>query len=100
MPIEINVGKKTYESTNSKHAEEVMFESGKYNNGDFTVEMTGWPCTDETRHDCHKLFIRKSEGRVITVIVEEDHGGYAKNHGKEFGDTGAITYTNGVVEYF
>ncbi|MEW6982678.1 hypothetical protein AAD001_08505 [Colwelliaceae bacterium 6471] len=99
MPIEISVGKRTYQSTDRKHSEEVMFESGKYNNGDFTAEMTGWPCTGERHHNCHDLFKRQSKDRTITVIVEDDHGGYAKNHGKEFGATGTITYVNGIVEY-
>lgn len=99
MPIEISVGKRFYESTNSKHSEELLFESGRFDEGDFVAEMNGWPCTGERHHDCHALFIKQSTGRIITVIVEGDHGGYAKNHGKEFGDTGVITYRNGVVEY-
>lgn len=99
MPIETSVGRKTYESTNTKHSEEVMFESGKYKEGNFTAEMTGWPCTGERHHNCHELFLKQSVGRVITVVVEDDHGGYAKNHGKNFGDTGTITYANGVAVY-
>lgn len=99
MPIEISVGKKTYESTKSKHSEEVMFDSGKYDEGNFTAEMTGWPCTGERHHDCHALFVKQSIGRVITVVIEDDHGGYAANHGKKFGDTGTITYANGVANY-
>jgi hypothetical protein len=97
MPISVSVGKKTYESTNKNHAEEVMFASRKYDGGNFTVDMDGWPCTGERGHDCHTLFKTRSINRTITVNVTGDHGGYAKNHGKEFGDTGTITYTNGVA---
>src|SRR5437868_14307273 len=99
MPISVTVNRKTYESTNKKHAEEVMFESGKHNGGDLAVEMDGWPCTGERGHDCHRLFTNRSAGRTITVTVAGDHGGYAKNHGKNFGDTGTITYARGVVTY-
>tara|TARA_B100000780_G_C21025557_1_gene411076 strand:- start:267 stop:569 length:303 start_codon:yes stop_codon:yes gene_type:complete len=99
MPIEISVGRKTYESTKSKHSEEVMFDSGKYDGDSFTAEMNGWPCTGERYHNCHELFIKKSAGRVITVVVEADHGGYAANHDKNFSDIGTITYAKGVVTY-
>lgn len=99
MPIVISVGRRTYESTNSNHAEEVMFASKRYDSGDFTAEMTGWPCTGERHHNCHQLFKTKSTGREITINVTGDHAGYAKNHGKEFGDIGTIIYANGVVEY-
>ena len=47
----------------------------------------------------HRLFTNRSAGRTITVTVAGDHGGYAKNHGKNFGDTGTITYARGVVTY-
>ena len=69
MPISVTVNRKTYESTNKKHAEEVMFESGKHNGGDLAVEMDGWPCTGERGHDCHRLFTNRSAGRTITVTV-------------------------------
>jgi hypothetical protein len=99
MPIKIAVGKREYESTNKNHAEEVMFASGKHNAGNFTVEMDGWPCTGERGHNCHRIFILRSAGRTITVEVTGDHGGYAKNHGRDFGSTGTITYANGAVTY-
>jgi hypothetical protein len=98
VAITITVKGKSYESTTRKHAEEVLFGSGKHR-GDFEAEMNGWPCTDEARHDCHALFIRESAGRTITLTVTGDKGGYAKNHGLDFGATGTITYDNGNVTY-
>ncbi len=98
MPITATVGRREYQSTDRYHAEEVMFSSGRYDAGDFEVEMNGWPCTGERHHNCHELFIRKSAGRTITVIVEADHGGYAANHGLRFGSTGQIVYADGVPE--
>ncbi|MGJ8666986.1 MAG: hypothetical protein ACSHW7_11500 [Patiriisocius sp.] len=99
MPVEATVGKKTYPSNNNNHAEEVMFNTGKYETGDFTVELDAWPCVDEGFHNCHQKFIDKSHGRTITVIVNDDHGGYAKNHGFDFGAMGTITYDRGNVTY-
>lgn len=99
MPIKVSIGKHPYESTKNDHAEEVMFASGKYNDGNFTVNMNGWPCTGERHHDCHQLFINRSIGRTITVNVTGDHAGYARNHSKNFGATGTITYNNGVATY-
>ncbi len=97
MPIKVSVGNREYESTNRNHAEEVMFGSGRYVAGDFTVNMDGWPCTGERNHDCNALFLRESANRTITVIVSGDHAGYARNHGKNFGSTGTITYRNGIA---
>ena len=100
MPIEITVGKKTYESTKHNHAEEIMFNSGRYEAGDFTAEMDGWPCTGEHKgHNCHALFTRQSAGRTITLIVNDDHAGYAKNHDFDFDTIGKIIYSNGKIEY-
>lgn len=98
MPVSVSVGRRDYQSTNSKHAEEVMFDSGRYDSGDFEVEMDAWPCTGERHHNCHKLFKEKSSGRKITLIINGDHGGYAANHGKPFGSSGKIVYNNGVAE--
>lgn len=98
MPVSVSVGKREYYSTKSKHAEEIMFESGRYDSGDFEVEMDAWPCTGERHHDCHSLFIKKSSGRKITLIIKGDHGGYAACHGRSFGASGKIVYNNGVAE--
>ncbi len=98
MPITVSVGSREYDSTNRKHAEEVMFESGRHR-GSIEVEMNGWPCTGERGHNCHDLFIRQSAGRKITVTVTDDHGGYAANHGFAFGHTGTIVYDDGNVSY-
>lgn len=98
MPITITVKGKDYESTKKNHAEEVLFGSGKHK-GDFEAEMDGWPCTGERGHDCHALFIKESAGRTITLTISGDHGGYAANHGFDFGHTGTITYDNGVATY-
>lgn len=99
MPVSVTVGKKEYEGTKSNHAEEVMFNSGRHDTGNLTIEMNAWPCTGERHHNCHNLFLQKSNGRTITVVVNEDHGGYAKNHGQHFGAKGTITYANGVATY-
>ena len=98
MPISISVGSRTYESTNRKHAEEVLFDSRRHR-GDFEAEMDGWPCTGERGHDCHELFRRQSVGRTITLTITGDHGGYARNHDRAFGATGTIVYSDGEVEY-
>ncbi len=98
MPTTLFIGKDIYESTKSRHAEELMFSNPKYSSGDLEIEMNAWPCTGERGHDCHELFRRKSEGRRITVEITDDHGGYARNHGKAFGSTGTIIYDNGNVE--
>jgi hypothetical protein len=98
MPISISVGRRTYQSTNRNHAEEVMFSSGNHR-GDFDADMDGWPCTGERGHNCHELFIRQSAGRTITLTVSGDHAGYAANHERAFGATGTITYNNGAVTY-
>ena len=99
MPVKATVGKKEYVSTSKNHAEELLFASGKYNagTGNFTVELTGWPCVGERGHNCHQLFKHQSANRVITVVMIEDHAGYAANHGGVTGNTGTITYTNGVA---
>jgi hypothetical protein len=99
MPINVSVGRRSYESTNKKHAEEVMFADIRYATGNFTVDMDGWPCTGERGHNCHQLFKTKSVGRIITVNVSGDHAGYSRNHDRNFGATGTITYNNGVVTY-
>ena len=99
MPIKASVGKKEYESTKKNHAEEVMFYSGKYDAGNFTVDLDGWPCTGERGHNCHAMFIIRSANRTITVNINGDHGGYAMNHARQFGSTGVITYTDGVATY-
>lgn len=100
MPVQITAnGKKSYEGNDRNHAEEVMFNSGKYDSGTLNVEMDAWPCTGERGHNCHALFIRKSAGRKITLTITSDHGGYAANHGKTMGSTGTITYDNGSVTY-
>ena len=101
MPITATVKKVTYEGTKTKHAEQVMFDSGKYESGNFTVELTGWPCMERAigGFHCHNLFIRKSTGRVITVNITADTGGYALSHGKTLGATGTITYNNGLATY-
>ena len=99
MPVEATVGRRTYPSTDRNHAEEVMFSSGRHNTGNLAVDLNAWPCTGERGHDCHALFIARSVGRVITVTVTDDHGGYAANHGQTIGSTGTITYNNQVVTY-
>lgn len=99
MPVTASVGRKVYEGTNSNHAEEVLFESGKYNSGNLTVDLDAWPCTGERGHNCHRLFQTRSMGRIITVNIGGDHAGYAVNHGQQFGATGTITYDNGEVTY-
>lgn len=99
MPITVSVGKKSYESTDSTHAEEALFRSGRHDSGDIAVEMDAWPCTGERHHNCHQLFLDKSTSRRITVTVTNDHGGYAKNHGRDFGATGTITYQFGAATY-
>lgn len=99
MPISITAGKKSYEGTNSNHAEEVLFHSGRHDSGDLIIEMNAWPCTGERKHNCHELFKKKSAGRTIKLKVTDDHGGYAKNHDKHFGEKGTITYADGVVTY-
>jgi len=99
MPTKASVGKKEYESTKQNHAEELLFASGKHRLGNITVELDAWPCTGERGHNCHALFQRESANRIITVVVGGDHGGYAKNHGKEFNATGTITYNNLTITY-
>lgn len=103
MSITASVGKRDYEGGKNSHAEEEMFGSGRYNDvGDFTVEMNGWPCIHQGRHhDCHGLFIKQSAGRVITLVITDDRGGYSADHGfpqKGPGEdpyTGTITYDDG-----
>jgi hypothetical protein len=97
MAVEARVGRYGFESTSSNHAEELLFASGRFDTGNFTVDLNAWPCTGERGHDCHNLFITKSSGRTITVNVTDDHGGYAANHGLAFGSTGTITYANGAA---
>jgi hypothetical protein len=100
MPVELSVGKKDYEGDHRYHAEEVMFASGKYESGDFTVSINAWPCVGERGHNCHQLFKNRSKGRTITVVITGDHAGYAVNHnGNRFGATGTITYKDGVATY-
>jgi hypothetical protein len=99
MPVTVNDGKKDYPSTNNIHGEEEMFNKTKFQSGNFTVTMNAWPCTGERHHNCHQLFKTKSVGRIITVVITGDHGGYARNHGKAFGAKGTITYNNGVATY-
>ena len=99
MPISISVGKRTYQSTDRNHAEECLFLSRKHDTGDLSAEMDGWPCTGERGHDCHQLFIKQSLGRTITLSITADHGGYARNHDKDFGATGTIIYHDGTVQY-
>lgn len=98
MPVEISVGRRSYESTNRNHAEELMIASGRHQ-GSFSAEMNAWPCTGERGHNCHELLRRSSIGRTITVEITDDHGGYAANHDQAFGSTGTITYSNGEVSY-
>lgn len=98
MPIEVTLNrKKDFVSNHKNHAEEVMFATDPA--GSLEVEMNGWPCVNEGRHDCHGLFVNKSAGRTITVTITEDHGGYAASHGQAFGSTGTITYADGNVTY-
>lgn len=98
MPVEVTLGRNTYAGDNKLHAEEVMFNSGKFPaQGNVNVSMNAWPCTGERHHNCHQRFIERSAGRTITISITGDHAGYAANHGKPFGATGTITYTNGVA---
>ena len=99
MPVSAAIGKHSYEGDKRYHAEEVMFNSGRHDSGNINIELNAWPCTGERHHNCHALFIKKSIGRTITVVVTEDHGGYAPDHNKHFGETGTIVYNNGVVTY-
>lgn len=99
MPVEATVGRRTYTSTDRDHAEELLFNSGRHDDGDLAVELNAWPCTGERHHNCHALFIRKSANRRITVTVTQDHGGYAANHHRQMGTVGTITYNNGMVTY-
>jgi hypothetical protein len=104
MAITATVKKKTYSGTDTFHAEQVMFRTGLYETGNLNVELTGWPCEGEHRHDCHKLFKTKSKGRIITVEITGDSGGYAANHPGRVGaasnqKTGTITYNNGTPTY-
>lgn len=98
MSVEISVGKRSYTGTKSKHAEEVMFDSGRYDDGNFNAEMNAWPCTGERHHNCHNLFLTQSAGRRIVLTITDDKGGYAKNHDLDFGATGQIVYDNGAAE--
>ncbi len=99
MPVKAYVGKKEYPGNDRNHAEEVLFNSKKYDIGNLTVELDAWPCMGERGHNCHNLFKTKSIGRTITVNITGDHAGYAVMHGKKFGATGTITYANGVITY-
>lgn len=99
MPVNVTANKKTYASTKKNHAEELMFAITKNTSGNLDVSMDGWPCTGERGHNCHQLFKDQSAGRTITVSIGADHAGYARNHGKAFGATGTITYTNGAAVY-
>lgn len=98
MATSISVGNRTYESTNREHAEERMVNSGRHR-GDIEAEMNAWPCTGERGHNCHELLRRQSVGRRIVLTITDDHGGYARNHGREFGATGTITYNDGEATY-
>lgn len=95
MAVEATIGKKTFASTKSNHAEELLFSDSNNLEGDLVIEMNAWPCVGEGFHNCHKLFLTQSKGRIITVHITEDHAGYAADHGLEFGSTGTITYQDG-----
>jgi len=93
--VEATIGKNTFASTKSKHAEELLFSDPNNLEGNLVIEMNAWPCVGEGFHNCHNLFLTQSKGRTITVHITEDHAGYAADHGLEFGSTGTITYRDG-----
>ncbi|MBD2502128.1 hypothetical protein [Anabaena azotica] len=88
--------KRSYQPTKKIHAEKVMLNDERNQAGNLNLRMNAWPCTDQG-HDCHKALIDASLNRTITLEVNGDIGGYAKNHNFDFNTTGRIVYNNGNV---
>lgn len=105
MPVTLLVDKpkEQYESTKKSHAEKQFYDAHTKDAvvkdaAAWLLTMDAWPCCDGIG-SCHYLLMVLSMKRDIRLVVSEDHGGYAVNHGLKAGAKGTIIYVRGKPTY-